>query len=310
MGGPTSEDRPPLTAELFDGRFAGLSAYPDCLRIIPRLRAAVAAGGSIEEEMEAIRAQSQAAAPSLTQALTCMRGYLREVVANAEVRWHRGHDGVTNQMDLFDQVEGWREATGEKVRVVTFNYDTLAERAIESLGLRIGFGSPESYTADDRYRVFKLHGSTNWWRELVRVSEGGFHDPVPKDQVHFLPHEPAGNGRSTWAPAISVPLQTKTDSEFECPLEHLAMLKKDLPEVDRVISVGWRGQEAHFMELWRQHSPQFLAGRLCVSGSHESAQYVANQIAMNIKTATMPIIGDQGFSGFMSSKELQTWLDA
>lgn len=309
VGGVSSQDRPPLTAELFDGRFAKLSDYPDCRRIIPQLRTAAEEGRSIEQEMETIRAQARGPVPSLEKALDCMRGYLAAVVTNAEAVWNGGHDGVTNHMRLFAEIENWREETGDKVRVVTFNYDMLAERAIESLGLGLGFGAAKSYRADDRYRVFKLHGSTNWWRQTTEVSPAGWPDALPKAEMHFSPYRPAGTvGGPTWVPAISVPLERKTDSEFECPDEHLALLKEELPDVDRVISIGWRGQEAHFKQLWHDHPPRRLRGRVSVSGSRETALDVAERLTLNTQTAQLPIIGEEGFSKFMASNQLRAWL--
>ncbi len=58
--------------------------------------------------------------------------------------------------------------------IITFNYDTVVEEALKSLGLPFAYGDPENTVwtseeanraaadAGDRLRILKLHGSVNW----------------------------------------------------------------------------------------------------------------------------------------------------
>jgi hypothetical protein len=57
-------------------------------------------------------------------------------------------------------------------------------------------------------------------------------------------------------PAMALPVANKAD--FECPPEHIEALKADLPEVDRVLMIGWRAAEPHAIELFQALMPSFV----------------------------------------------------
>src|SRR5205823_9977424 len=48
-----------------------------------------------------------------------------------------------------------------------------------------------------------------------------------------------------WLPAIAVPLETK--QSYECPPNHLEAMREWLPQVDRILIIGWRAAERHFL---------------------------------------------------------------
>ena len=48
--------------------------------------------------------------------------------------------------------------------------------------------------------------------------------------------------------AIALPVETK--NEFEFPEAHLKKLRSVIPEVTRILIIGWRGTEEHFLKLW------------------------------------------------------------
>src|SRR2546422_9217433 len=54
-------------------------------------------------------------------------------------------------------------------------------------------------------------------------------------------------------PAIALPVETK--NEFEFPDAHLKKLRDVIPEVTRVLIIGWRGTEEHFLKLWLESGP-------------------------------------------------------
>ena len=66
--------------------------------------------------------------------------------------------GVTNYT-LLDEIEGWRSKQNELVRLVTFNYDTMIEQALPSVGVKIA--AMHDYISQ-RYALIKHHGSVNW----------------------------------------------------------------------------------------------------------------------------------------------------
>ena len=63
--------------------------------------------------------------------------------------------GVTNYKTLLDQLEHYRRPD-ETVCLVTFNYDTLLEDALPTVGLKVL--EIADYISSDRYKLIKLHG--------------------------------------------------------------------------------------------------------------------------------------------------------
>lgn len=88
------------------------------------------------------------AAESISAWLSYLEDALRDVILEKE-----------EQADLAP-ITRWAETIDTHDSVVTFNYDTLVERALSGVGTRWNHGTgPE---ADDGVGVFKLHGSIDW----------------------------------------------------------------------------------------------------------------------------------------------------
>lgn len=48
-------------------------------------------------------------------------------------------------------------------------------------------------------------------------------------------------------PALALPVETKSD--FQCPKEHVEALGDMIPQVTKLLVIGWRASEKHFLEL-------------------------------------------------------------
>ena len=59
-----------------------------------------------------------------------------------------------------------------------------------------------------------------------------------------------GHSDTPMAPAIAIPFETKFS--FECPRAHREALEACLPEITKIIIVGWRGVETHFLDLLKR----------------------------------------------------------
>jgi hypothetical protein len=107
-------------------------------------------------------------------------------------------------------------------------------------------------------------------------------------------------------PALAMPVQEKSD--FECPDPHMESLKTSLPLITKIIVVGWKGADLHFLRLLKQ----FIKPRLpvcIVSGDSKAGQ----EVAAKFFEAGIPIAMkafDGGFSDFIVSREAETFLQS
>lgn len=80
----------------------------------------------------------------------------------------------------------------------------------------------------------------------------------------MVPEYPSGKfGGKPVFPAIAIPVERK--DSFECPAEHLDVLRALIPTTTRLLVVGWRATEGRFVqmlagELRREISVVVVAG--------------------------------------------------
>jgi hypothetical protein len=180
------------------------------------------------------------------------------------------------------------------VLLVSFNYDLLLEHALLA---QFDIAKPhlQSYL-DGPYHVIKPHGSTNWFRINERVED------LPPEQVikaggavdQSMPVTMSkGEPKSGWLPALAVPTVSK--SSFECSPQHVESLAVLLPHVDRLLVVGWKGQEKTFLDMCAEHIPQGLTG-LVISHEIGSATRIAEHLVDSIHGSTILPSSRTGFS--------------
>lgn len=200
--------------------------------------------------------------PANHRQLAAFRLYLRQIIRDCADHWSGAVGGATNYVEFVRRVEDWRVGRPqEPVVFVTFNYDTLLEDGCRWAG---GF-NPKTigeYTSSSAYRVIKPHGSVSWIRrhgaientmpekEIIAAyladARNLAEPPTQADPDYALGTGSMRDGSAAAFPALAIPLETK--SSFECPAAHLADFEQLLPHVDRLIVIGWRGSERHFME--------------------------------------------------------------
>jgi hypothetical protein len=122
------EARPPLANELFLNLPAfrdHLKKYPQCRPLVPILEKA--------PDVEKVFGSWQAGADHLRlRQLAAIRYYLRDLIYTCERQWNDLTRGVSNYGTVLDQVR-----SQPKVALVTFNYDTMIERALADLRVHI-----------------------------------------------------------------------------------------------------------------------------------------------------------------------------
>jgi SIR2-like domain len=254
------EMHPPLANHLFDNRIA----FADILQRIPHmgaiagtLRDRIVRGAALEDELALLETDAETE-PRAAQQLMAVRFYLQEVIRMCGDSWLQQSRRSTNFHILVDHMVRWNRRTKEPVLFVTFNYDTMLERALED-ELSCSFKEMASYTGRDDVKVFKLHGSVNWGHrgQSARIAQSGMPAIIERAYDLLVPETfdvkeswNVSQSGEFWVPALAVPVRNKL--HFECPEEHRQTLHDLLPTVDRVLIIGWAGMEQHFQKVLRE----------------------------------------------------------
>ena len=300
--------RPPLANDLFlnSAHYRQFrDRYPQFHEVIPELLPR--AGGSIEDAMQ--RLQDEAARnPRRKPQLLAIRYYLKDLLSFLSTNWLSKVGGVTNYAALFGQIQNHRK-DDEPVCLVTFNYDTLIESALLA-HFRLGFDAIGDYISARPFQLFKLHGSTDWGRPLVSAPGTRFHG-TPGEMIQHVERLGISNEVYTEAmyrgspqlyPAIAIPVLTK--DSFECPQEHVQQLTSSIPKVSKILTIGWRGTEQHFLKLLRGVGPIYLVN---VAGTEAEAVEVRERIqALGIGIRDAAAFG--GFTETIVERRLDRFL--
>jgi hypothetical protein len=259
--------RPPLANELFQDRpmyAQTLERFRECLAIVPQLRH-LREGDALESVMQRLQAEAEHY-PRRREQLVAVRYYLQWILSQGCSAWRSVIHNVTNYRSLLDQIESARR-TNEPVCLITFNYDTLLEDALCDFGLHIKDDLAEYVQGHPFYRVFKLHGSVNWGRILRnKIRSQNPTDPNlvaaewirraaeldVTDEYVLSPGFPtAVIGDRSAFPAIAIPVET--GKRFECPSALIDVLRTLLPQTSKLLVIGWRATEEHFLEILKAH---------------------------------------------------------
>jgi hypothetical protein len=199
--------------------------------------------------------------------LAAIRYYIHYALWELERGWSAATQGVTNYKTLLDQIQRWR--TSEQVCLATFNYDTMLEAALPTVGIRIQ--DLNDYIAGEDYKIIKLHGSSNWARDVQHVATATKLESLNAWQVAYelidyapdlvlsqnyriVSEYPIGRLSSrALFPALAIPVETKFS--FECPEQHLDALRQCARKTSKLLIIGWRGMEEHFLRLLAENIP-------------------------------------------------------
>jgi hypothetical protein len=314
--GPRGEgtNRPPLANDLFadvGAMRATRLVFPQINQIIPQL--IPRSGRSIEESLHRLEAEATEN-PRRHVELAAVRYYLQVLFHNLVQHWLAETHGVTNYQGLLGRIVHFSDRNPGPVLLVTFNYDTLLEHALTS-EFRVGFKAIDDYISSSDFKLFKLHGSANWGRNLNELPDSvsnrlmgrGNADPwaFRDDLIMHAAglsisdtYQVTGSGMPFSGPplypAIAIPVRFK--SAFECPANHLGLLQSLIPKVTKIITVGWRGAEQDFLNLLHgglRGSPRAVEAVSVAASSDEAED------TMNLVCGSMTPIRPQGcFGGF------------
>src|SRR6185369_5962695 len=80
----------------------------------------------------------------------------------------------SNYSTLIRHIERLRRSQ-DPVALITFNYDTLIERALSLNFNDFTFKSMDEYVRHPNYKLFKLHGSVNWGNPIMEDARLDLH---------------------------------------------------------------------------------------------------------------------------------------
>jgi len=259
-------NRPPLARELFANRplfINTIDFFPQCKTIVPRLRAPGVLSGdrSIETLLQEIEEEAKTY-PRGRRELAAVQCYIQRAISDCQMRWRTATRGITNYLSLLREIERTNTAD-EPVCLVTFNYDTLLEDALRHFGY--SFYQMNDYTERlEPFRVFKLHGSVDWGQIVENQLPADVNPQHPASVLTYLIDHAAelrvsndfvlcgsstmgvANGRPVF-PAIAIPVEKK--NKFACPQTLIEQLVAVLPQVSKILVIGWRATEQNFLNL-------------------------------------------------------------
>jgi len=307
--------RLPLANHLFDHhRFKNVIAqFPEFHGVVQDLQRPKV---NVEAELERIQNDAGDHPERLSQ-LAAVRYYLQTMLWERQNLWEENVTaGASNYITFLDQIRKAKPAK-EKVCLVTFNYDTLLEKAIPISGFKIAH--MKNYISS-QYKIVKLHGSVDWAREVTHMEEGPPEARIREIIANFpflnadgrisrafevVDGNPFERGPSPWFPAIAIPVVNK--SGFECPTAHVNEMETCLRQVTKVVAIGWRATEFEFLNRMAKGLGKKVP-ILVVSSNEESARKIvlrmvdvfghAGVVRPNIHPAE-----SKGFSDFLFSPE-------
>jgi hypothetical protein len=188
------------------------------------------------------------------------------------------------------------------VLFVTFNYDILLERAVTDLTDH-QFASVHDYISDCGFSIIKVHGSANWGRVAVVDWEADSsavwqvtHKLIAESASIEITNEYVVSGdrpifrdskNRALVPAIAIPVESK--QHFECPESHLRQLSAALPHIRKLLIVGWRGMDGHFVALLKAGLQETVLGHVVCGSSNASTDVVTRLAQAGVAGRLQPL---------------------
>ena len=318
--------RIPLADQLFENRreFANVaSKLRRLVPILPELRHR-SGNRSVEEVLEDLRSieRDHPYWARRQRELAAIRFYFQQVIWWSEVAMVDHGARVSNYATLINCIERFRQSE-EPVILITFNYDTLIERALSLHFDDFVFEAINDYVRRPPYKLFKLHGSVNWGHPVLDDARLNVHQDTDSlrntvidlcDSLHYqsdafvVTVEPRlVIEKWVYIPAISIPVQRK--SHFSCPENWLSLLDTLLEGVNNLLVIGWRGGEEHFLKKAVPVLNKNASLNLTVVSGTETS---ANETQARLQTAGLKAARTWmyagGFTRFILSDDVKIFL--
>jgi hypothetical protein len=287
-----------------------MKKFPKCYDVLAKLEEPPQ-NSTVEHELEVLQGKSDDY--EIPRQLASIRLYLREMIWECVARWMDATKGASNYRVLLNSIRAAKSE--DETCLVTFNYDTMLEDALRTRGKTIR--RIEDYVPDmPFYKTIKLHGSVNWVHPVsslrrdaiasmtdIEVAQQLIGDPPVLDEeeknVFEIVESPVSKkGDRAFVPALAIPTETKRS--YECPQHHIDVLTKHLPEVTKIIVIGWAANEDNFLKLLAQ-SLKDAPRTIIVAGSAKGGNEVKEKLlrAGIHFTSSSITVTQGGFSNFV-----------
>ncbi len=328
--------RPPLADELFDMRRFGhvINHFTRAKEVITHLLPKIGERVNVENVLEKLQNKARAGDKERDRQLAAVQFYLQAMLTQCTWRWKATTNDVTNYGTLIGEVRDLKQPAC----LVTFNYDTLLEEAVARDPLsRLRFTAMSDYVASD-YKVIKFHGSVNWVHEVMGrvdnlrgqnqlqiateiinrrpdlVISGEYEIVFPTLDDINAGFPIAKSGEKAVIPALAVPVEHKPGDEI--PSEHRKVFDECLPQITKILVIGWRANESRFLKNLAEgiakgnSRPKVWV----VSRSEPSAKEVGNKIEQDLKEAGVLVdsvqVSKGGFTGAVRNGETEAFINS
>lgn len=270
---------------LFNGRWQSARSVISKLRATLQRNLGNSEGERVQTLESALRNYEKWALkdPVRQESLLAFRFYLRDLFNACTDLVHKPEvgGGDTNHVRLIDRVREWgTQNPNRTVTFVSFNYDLILETAMKACSSSFNPLELEDYVKDPLTRLLKPHGSACWYwwvnspptnaNEKVLESMAAIARPVSLplensagkaiqmalnhgiDRSQIFPEKFGYNGTGDaiaekLIPALALPMDGK--NEFVWPADQEKAFTDLSGSVTRLLTIGWRGLESHFVPL-------------------------------------------------------------
>lgn len=269
------EWRPPLGNEIFGSRVNFRSIY-ESFSGAKALSHKMNSVNDVEEFFQSEWDFAEKHDDRLTMAQIINSQYaMSELFYDVSMQYSNGI-GVSNYALLVNNAYKYAKATGEEVGIISFNYDILLEIALVDF-----YNNLEELSIDDYIKgpikVFKPHGSCNWFREFKQVYENDVVKALLENRTTFneldqmlreetvvssAPFVYGADARGRkfglrnsediynqyyypGCPQLLVPIKNK--DMFVMPNEHEQEMINHITNSRDFLVIGWKGNEEHFL---------------------------------------------------------------
>ena len=312
--------RPPLTNDLFGADQIWFSEVPfpnELSNVLARIRRETPKNG-LEITLEHLSNEMKDN-PRRWGQILAIQVWISKVLNACASNWLPDLNGVTTYVDLLNRLGDWRKDKGNPINIITFNYDTLIDRAVSKYySNKIVLNKFAHYITQD-FNIFKPHGSTNWQLKFYHRGnrkspwDWPLNDDERNDSSLLISEnwkdiQTRNDDRGitySLMPAIAIPVVNKSKSDFIFPPGHGKQMIDNLKSTTAILIMGWAAAEEHFLSLLNQYVPHNVpVSVVCRDGGEKATISLARIGGLNNWFDTK-----QGVSEFLDTNLLEDWLN-